>query len=886
MNRSIFLALGILLPVLTFAQQTESWTETVFTTPDDQYCILQDHRGLLWVGADSGLKSYDGYTVHDWRGEGLAQMGTGVYSLTEDSLGHLWVGTRNGLLRLDLKSGKAQEYHLPRQSQRVIFALFTASNGTVYAGTDDGFSIYCAEADSFQNYSFRNTVATYADGHRGTFWGYSVKDFVELPDGDILMGTWESGLLRYSPHRKIFRAYNQLNPMNSVFSLCVDNQGRVWIGTWGYGVQCIEHSEDFGLKTLQTMKDVQAPVRDICINPLDGQVRITHSNEVRLLPMQDGRVWVLKFNELDLERPASKYFSYQSTGNSIHSIYVDKKQGLVLGCNTGDEIIHNILKRKNGELLMAAGKGGIHVIQDNGTKETWKVLSKPWLKDNVFALCETRDGRLWVGQRMGVSVVKNDGKGSHIDVKNDSIDMTGYFIVNHITEDHKGNIWISSSNDGIVGVKNGIYHHYTSPASIISCFEDSRQRLWAISAMDGLLRYNEKENVFQRVNERYHLPSKKIYAINEDDQGALWLAADRDLLRLEIPDKGEAIVSSFTKEDGLPGLPVIPRATFRYNGKLYFGLTDGYVEINPPSMLSIKKEPQTSSKRASSLLITNIYVDGTPLAELDSAFAAGICASLPMSARAITVPPSVKKFSVEFALLSFSHTAQTQYAYQLEGYDEAWQYLDAVNRKATFERLPKGKYHLRLKAADNLGQWTEMSYALEIHVLSPWYRTWWALLVYCFILICIGWLIWRYWQMQQELKASRRFTATYSAPSQTKRAGRESAFLTQATELVRKHLDDPEFNRDRMAEELGVSVSTLFSRLKDLTGMNVNTFIQNIRLNAAADILQRDHSIRISELAYRVGFNDPKYFSQCFKKEFGVLPRKWLEQTQSTSMRL
>jgi len=60
--------------------------------------------------------------------------------------------------------------------------------------------------------------------------------------------------------------------------------------------------------------------------------------------------------------------------------------------------------------------------------------------------------------------------------------------------------------------------------------------------------------------------------------------------------------------------------------------------------------------------------------------------------------------------------------------------------------------------------------------------------------------------------------------------------------------------------------------------LNTSAFIRNIRLKAACRIMEEKQSVRVSELAYAVGFNDPKYFSSCFKKEFGMLPSEYMER--------
>lgn len=106
----------------------------------------------------------------------------------------------------------------------------------------------------------------------------------------------------------------------------------------------------------------------------------------------------------------------------------------------------------------------------------------------------------------------------------------------------------------------------------------------------------------------------------------------------------------------------------------------------------------------------------------------------------------------------------------------------------------------------------------------------------------------------------------------------DEEFIERAITIVQNHLDDSAFDQQQFMNEMGTSKSTLYKKLKSLTGLNTSAFIRNIRLKAACQILEEKHSIRISELAYAVGFNDPKYFSACFKREFGMLPKEYQEK--------
>lgn len=104
-------------------------------------------------------------------------------------------------------------------------------------------------------------------------------------------------------------------------------------------------------------------------------------------------------------------------------------------------------------------------------------------------------------------------------------------------------------------------------------------------------------------------------------------------------------------------------------------------------------------------------------------------------------------------------------------------------------------------------------------------------------------------------------------------------FMQRAIDCVNRHLEDSDFDQPQFVDEMGTSKSTLYKKLKSLTGLNTSAFIRNIRLKAACRIMEeKGSSVRISDLAYAVGFNDPKYFSSCFKKEFGMLPTEYVER--------
>lgn len=100
----------------------------------------------------------------------------------------------------------------------------------------------------------------------------------------------------------------------------------------------------------------------------------------------------------------------------------------------------------------------------------------------------------------------------------------------------------------------------------------------------------------------------------------------------------------------------------------------------------------------------------------------------------------------------------------------------------------------------------------------------------------------------------------------------DEEFIKQVMDCVYQHYSEPDFDQNKLADILGYSKSTLYRKLKSLTGMSTSNLIKDVRLKRAYELLNKKGGTRISDIAYMVGFNDPKYFGICFKKEFGILP--------------
>ena len=110
----------------------------------------------------------------------------------------------------------------------------------------------------------------------------------------------------------------------------------------------------------------------------------------------------------------------------------------------------------------------------------------------------------------------------------------------------------------------------------------------------------------------------------------------------------------------------------------------------------------------------------------------------------------------------------------------------------------------------------------------------------------------------------------------------DESFVNHVLEHIHKHIDDESYDRDALAADMGTSASTLYNKLRSITGMNVSAFIRDVRMKEARRLGMENPNLRVSDLAYSVGFHDPRYFATCFKKQFGTQPKEFLESLQNS----
>ena len=104
----------------------------------------------------------------------------------------------------------------------------------------------------------------------------------------------------------------------------------------------------------------------------------------------------------------------------------------------------------------------------------------------------------------------------------------------------------------------------------------------------------------------------------------------------------------------------------------------------------------------------------------------------------------------------------------------------------------------------------------------------------------------------------------------------DDEFLQKLNKIIEDNMDNTNLSVQFLAEQMGVSRSSLFQKIKSLAGVTPNEMITLVRLKAAARML-REKRYRVNEISYRVGYNSPSYFSKSFQKQFGMKPMEYAE---------
>ena len=741
---------------------------------DEINTILQDSRGYLWIGTDTGLSRFDGTRFVDYDSrQGLPS--PHVTALLEAANGSLLVGTTGGLARLDLAPASASQIFKPASGA-------ARRLGRISDLLADGNTAWLADSTSGGLFRLRPSGDLI-----GPEKGISVAAGTSLaPDG--AGGLWVGGpaglLHRLAEGRWIEVPVLPRSQAPGIMALLLDSHHRLWIATAdalyvlkpGGEVSRFDSASGFaGLRRsgslLQTRDGRIWMTTTAGLTVYDGQELRTYTRRNGLLPDEltglaedrDGNLWVGTRSHGLMRLAHNGFVTYGSTedggGPGVGQIFEDRQSNLYVW---GGDRLHSKLFVFDGEQLQDVtpavieragppGRGRHQIVMPDASGEIWlgtaaglwrlpRVEKPAALKrgpaafwkamaemGEISRLFEDAQGRLWVASLGAQNLSLFDrGRGRFTAVA--PVERLGRGAPSAFAEDADGNPWIGFSSGGVARLHGGAADLFLTggdvPAgSINDLFVDSRRRLWVASASGGVTRMEDLNSPQPRpaaYTVAQGLSSDRVLCVTEDRQGMIYLGHGRGIDQLD-PQTGR--IRTLTAADGLPSRVV--NVAFRaHDGSLWFGTPSGASRYLPETPRVEAPPP---------IFLSAVRIGGVPLA-------------LPPLGlhdfSGLTLPPDRNQLEVRFTGISFANGAGLRYQYKQDGPAFQWSEPRA-ERSVLLGNLAPGRYRFLFRAVTPGNVASPAPASLAFTLMPPYWQRWWFVLLAASAAAAVGWSLHR-----------------------------------------------------------------------------------------------------------------------------------------------
>ena len=260
----------------------------------------------------------------------------------------------------------------------------------------------------------------------------------------------------------------------------------------------------------------------------------------------------------------------------------------------------------------------------------------------------------------------------------------------------------------------------------------------------------------------------------------------------------------------------------------------------------------------------------------------------------IVMETDERNFTLSFAALCYKDNTEIRYRSRVDG--SPWSRA-AKQRTITFYDIRPGTYVVEIQSTDMYGRWTDNNRRLTVIVKPYWYEMTWAkvtgmLLLVAFIIAMIYTMFYIRALNRQRRDLLKKYMAVLNRTGETGNTEKEaqesmmlstdlsdkdSRFLQQVREYIEENIGNSEANIDDMAAFAATSRSNLNRKLRSLVGVTAAQLLIEARMQRACQLLaaHADNGLSVSEVAYKCGYSDSRYFSRCFKSKYGVAPSEY-----------
>ena len=735
--------------------------------------------------------------------------------------GAIWLGTNSGLF-----SSKGHEFHAGISHNTLqheyVTNLAVSPEGELLVGTLCGVDIITKSGD-VEHWNRNSAVNPLSSNFINCLF---------VRNGQVWVGTETGGITKLTPRTLNIRYYVH-DPSNSssisrnaVNAMYAEPDGTLWVGTVEGGLNRMTRDGSFTHYTT-------------------ANAGLSHNSVSALTADDNGTLWIGTW------AGGVCYMDLKSPG-AIHRLAVDPKHQNVLtftGALAYDKL--------NGGLWIGTNDGIF--FYNYRTKRLEEAFKGCRTLTGCVGSLITRDHRLFMGCAQGLVVVHLDKRGK----------------------------------DGLFSASHHLYK-LDNPASgafekIFSCFQAKDGKIYLGSNGYGM--YCLEGDSITNYTTADGLSNNCVKALVEDRQGMIWIATENGLSIFNPTTKRFA---TYLKKDGLLS------DQFYFNGLIadskgiiYMGTERGMMSVSGGIT------PQNST---GNLRFTQLAIDNQPIFSNSDYIEEDISI-----AKQINLHESDRSFTISFSALNYGSDTQGIYTYRMKGYEDEWTQLKPGQHSVRYSTLPSGSYTFQVKYSPTIGSGKEQMIEINLRVTPYFYKSWWFLSLVFVVLYLLSYYMYKYrLRMMREREAEQLYRPIEAALKESEEPGvlqeriqsilrtqqayrdsqdksieadreeaknRTNRFIDTVMAVMEQHYSESEFGVQELSAALGINRGLLSKKLNAETGLPTAQFIRNYRLDIARKMIADNVLNRnITEIAYRVGFNDPKYFTRCFTKQYGISP--------------
>ncbi len=723
----------------TFTRYTHQAENANSLSHNEVTAVVIDDDRSLWIGTDGGglnrfTPSTQTFVHFKHRPDDPNSLSSDKLSaIALDAERRLWIGTaKSGLNRFDPKQGTFTRFqHQPDDptslSGNRVRTLFFDSKGYLWIGTDNqGLNRFDPETQRFKRYHHRKDDLT-------SLGNDTVRSIFEDSRGYLWFGMSGGGVDRFDRQSGRFEHYrqNKNEPQslshNYVYSILEDTAGTLWFGTLGGGANKLD--------------PLAEAFRSHRHRPSDP-TSVSHDTIKSIFVDAQDQIWIGSYAGLDRFAPNSEVFTHYNlqTADATGGIASNYVFSIGQRAPQPDDAVDG----EPADLWLGVADLGIKQF-DPVTTAVTSYRHQPGnphslAGDGTQVILVDSRNIVWVGTLSNGLSRLDPATGSFAHFQHRTADSRSlsHNTVRVLHEDAMGDIWAGTDN-GLNRFERQTqsFTHYVhesgNPTSlshdgISAMLTDRHGQLW-VGTSGGLNRFDRGTDSFSTYGLKEGLPNEIVACLVDDEQGHIWIPTNGGLARL---DPRTNRITSFDTQDGLTSNALESRACARdREGKLYFGSTRGLTVVDPERIRESTFMPPVVF---TDFLLFNKSVGIARAGAASDEFQLDEHIS---HTKKITLDYTDYVFSVEFSALNYRQSEKNRFAYKLEGFDGQWIETDSRNRRATYTDLPHGTYALRVKASNDDGYWNEAGASLELTILPPPWKTWWAYTLYSLAILAV-----------------------------------------------------------------------------------------------------------------------------------------------------